>query len=361
MAINLGDHMNEVMLSFALLSNYVSYGGYHWLPFYQSLPSGVTKLQWGIESNRQLGMKAIRVPLGYSSSDPFGNQPPSGTPNYLATMLQHPDYLALLDDPGIEIIVFTSYTEQAFKQSASQAGQMDGWMNLDLPLERNEYLNAALFAGQRAPKKKIVFANWEADHEGATTTNIAQFITLLQARVDGIARANMPNVLSGIEVALLGGLVFPYLKTLAPDRILYSTWEVISPLKDSTSVTALASSMRSKLNVIKDLTGYNPDQIIVGEFGYEHGAVMPVFDFMKTLDTVFKEFGVEYAFFWQLHWDSYNHGAFDINGNILPIGRYLRHFAQRRIVTQVVEGRYCIPPDFGMPEASFFPGGRPKQ
>ena len=345
--------MNEFILSLALTLPYVKYGSYHWLPIWTNKPANVSKLQWGVDSTKALGLKVIRVPLGYSSANPFDNQPADGTNNFLLTMIQHPDYLALLDDPSIETIIFTSFTEQAFKQSASQIGQVDAWMNLDLERERVEYREVAAFAGMRAPNKRIVFANWEADHEQATATNIHLFVGLMQARIDGVARANMSNVYSGIEIAITAGLVFPHLKSLAPDYILYSTWEVTSPLKDIPSPNTYKSKMMEKLNIFKDLTGYNPDRIIVGEYGYEQGAVVPVYDFMKAMDEAFRTFGLEYAVFWQTQWDAYNHGAYDVNGHILPIGRYLRYFGQRRIVSHVAEGKFCIPPSFGIPESYF--------
>ena len=345
--------MNEFLLALTMSLPYVKYGAYHWQPIWTNKPANVPKMQWGINSMKSLGLKVVRVPLGYSAANPFDNQPADGTNKFLLTMLQHPDYLALLDDPEIETIIFTSFTEQAFKQSASQIGQVDAWMNLDLEKERIEYEDAARFAGQRAPNKKIIFANWEADHEQPTTTNIHLFVGLMQARIDGIARADMPNVFSGIEIAITEGLVFPHLKAMAPDYLLYSMWEVLSPLVTNTSVSTLKTQTTTKLKIFKDLIGYNPDRIIVGEYGYEQDAVMPVFDFMKAMDEVFREFGIEIAIFWQTHWDVYNHGAYDVNGRILPIGRYLRYFAQRRIVTQVVEGKYCVPPSFGVPESTF--------
>ena len=344
--------MTEIFFAIVLSLPYVKYGAYHWLPFWNAKPDTLSKLQWGTLKLESLGLKVIRVPLGYSTSNPFDKQPPITINLLLRTMAMTSDYSVLFNDPSIQTYMLTTYTPQAYTQSASQISNVDAWMNLDLEKERQEYHALAAYLGDTYPDKKFILLNWEADNENPTPQNINLFIGLLQARIDGIARANRSNVFSGIEISQTAGLVFPHLKAMAPDYVSYSIWEVISPLvvAGNTSTSQLSSKLTEKLNVFKSLAGYNPDRIIVGEFGYEQDEKIPVSDYMATMDSTFRSFGLEYAVFWQTCWDAYNNGAFDINGNILPTGRYLKYYNQRRIVSQVAEGKYCIPPSFGIPQ-----------
>jgi hypothetical protein len=337
--------MTKMLINLAFAAQNVIYGGYHWLPVWDNLPIGTSKIGWGAERLSTIGIRMIRLPLGYSTTDPFGNQPVAGIENYLVTMVRDQQYRNAIQT--FDTIIFTTYTEQAYKNSPSQGGN---WMNIDFEKERSEYQALAEWLDYAYPDKTFILLPWEGENEGVNQMNVGLYLGLIQARIKGIADAAASNVFSGMEITQPGGILTPYVKQMAPDYISWSAWTATSPTVDDASPNNFKARLDSGIKTIISTTGFKGDKVIIGEFGRAQNSKLFPYEWMSICDEVFKANKIRYAVYWQTLEDINGFGLFDKYGKVRPEGRYLKYFNSNLIITEVAEGYYCIPPSFGIPE-----------
>src|SRR5262249_19840412 len=127
--------------------------------------------------------------------------------------------------------------------------------------------------------------------------------------------------------------VFPNLQT-GFDFVSYSAYETTNLKSVGESTESLQNRVIKDLDTIRRILGTR--NIIIGEFGYErYSSINPDGladeEVVKRTDEVMYtalEWGVAGIFTWQMFDDRW--GAFDSQGNMLPLGRYFWQSYRRR-------------------------------
>lgn len=308
-----------------------NYGAYHWGPDYQHWPGYPDRLNWGAGFVKRLGLKTIRVEMGFDLDGSYGFDPAPQPHqnNYLLTLAGLPTYAQLFSDPQLTTYLLTTYTPQAFHR-------LWGTVGADLEVERMEYLQLATYLGALYPTKQFILLNWEGDNDlSPYPARAAQYQQMLAMRVLGIRQAGMPSVKSGIEINCVyedhGGPCGParilsMISALEPDYISYSSWLTLNQLVYETNPAVLEQRLGADVDHIVSIAGprYWAGVVIIGEFGRYSFALMPPDQFFRAVDLMARKRQMPFLIYWQTVDEpperSLGLGAFDSLGNLTPNG-----------------------------------------
>jgi hypothetical protein len=335
-------------------------GIYHWGEQYPASVSG------GVEQIAALGGRIARISLSPRSNIDYQ----AGTAcirNFsLKSFAQEPDIKAALDNPAIDIYIFTAYDGTSFSDCVHQDFLVPAFYT---PENRarivQEYADLTLYLNQTyvGTHKQFIISNWEGDNaiycgqaytyatdagfRSACDTGYPQlyggnlspddsFAGLKQwfdARLQGVTSGQESAAAMGIgearvylapEFCIVRALrdqgfksvLYDLLPTVSFDFVSYSAWESINQPDPGGALIA-------DLNTIREVIGSSA--IIVGEFGFSRSQWGDqVSSLTDQVAAAALSWGVAYLIQWNLYDQglSNDFGLFDSFGNRMPLASY---------------------------------------
>ena len=285
-------------------------GCYHWNPDQTAYDPArdLNLLRWGQQTVASIGLPMIRVGLSVRDIYSLGLRPDIR----LAEVAAHPAYHELFSDPRL-----TDYLLTAYSQVCADHQWADSLSAAEAEQVGQDFAELARHLSSEYPQKRFVLLNWEADNAVLPflrwNPSASQFMAdWLSARVQGVRRADTPNVRCGVEIArLMPGWnyyalteVLPLMK-VRPDYVSLSAWDVFNPR----SASEIEHDRWQQAQQTLAGYGWRAGEIIIGELGFydrQDGAEMAARRLAWALRALSGK--VAYVTYWQARDSAPNDG-----------------------------------------------------